>query len=228
MGSTARSLVISGAAALVLAGCGGLERIVDPCPSGECVDSDLRKPLSLSHPDSVINQVEYSWENKVDIDFEEVLYEGYIYRSNSTTDSIDLVFRRSEELQTLRNILEAFETIVITFEEPERVWLEYGENAVPDSLDNVATTPNHPNEVWTVYRLIGELLFFNTDEDTGEDTGFIVRQRFDFSFRPHVVNGKTLWQHAEWNDRDALFNLKPARFSLPHANLNSLKTSSNN
>ncbi len=214
--------------ALTLAGCGllsGPERFVEDCPSGEC-GGLVTKPVALTQPDSVINQVEFSWENKEDLDFEEVLFDGYYYRANSNTDSLDLELTRDQELETLRNIMEAFETIVITFEQPEREWFEYGENAVPDSLDNVITTKNHADEVWTVYRLIGELLFFNTNPETGVEKGFIVRQRFDFSFRQHVEDGKTLWQLAEWNDRETTFNLKISPRALPMGNIAGIKAAS--
>jgi hypothetical protein len=154
--------------------------------------SELTKPTALSSPDSVLKQIEFARETKEITDNEEALWEGFVYRSNETDDSLDLVLPLDQEIAVVVSNSQAFETIIVTFENTERIWFEYGENAVPDSLGNVITTKNHPDEVWTVYRLLGEFLVINTDDETGVDSGFIVRQPFDLSFRSYTSG----WQNA--------------------------------
>ena len=101
-------------------------------------------------PRKVINNLQVSF-NLRDIDFyERCLHENYFYRSPSDIDSLDLYWSRSEDVQTVGNIMRGCREFIFNSSEIN-IYEEYGKN-VPDKPDGAKLDENdeHPDEIWYI------------------------------------------------------------------------------
>ena len=165
-----------------------------------------RKPTNLSRPDSVLAILVYIFDQhtaEAVQDYSEILYDGYVYRYEDPSDQQTFELDRASEVQVYTNIFENFENISASFI-PEGNWVEYGSHMVyPSGTPSWRVSEEHPQENWTVIRVLGEMEFTNTD-DSGIEQGYEVKQYFDLAFRLDPTQKDSTWQLASWTDLESL------------------------
>jgi hypothetical protein len=177
------------------------------------LNGGVTRPVSLSKPDSVLKMLTYLFDRHTPESvqtYADLLFEGYVYRYDDATDKNDLELDRASELQVYRNIFRSFDTISAQFTVENR-WVEFGANMpFPSGTPFYQVSPAHPTENWVVLRVLGDLVFTNTDNQAVQ-SGYQVRQRFDIAFRFDPLQPDSTWQIASWVDRESLLNAKITR-----------------
>jgi hypothetical protein len=177
--------------------------------------SAKQAPRSLSAPDSVLKMLVYVFDRhtpETARQFADLLYDGYSYRYDDPTDENDLELDRASEIKVYENIFRSFETISIDFIDEKR-WVEYGSNTPkPPGIADRFVSERHPDEDWTVIRLIGDMEFTNTNEEA-QLVGYSVKQRFDLAFRLALTESDSTWQLASWTDRESLISARISRWN---------------
>lgn len=170
-------------------------------------------PLSLATPDSVVKMLVYIFDRhtpETARQFADLLAPGYVYRYDDPTDHNDLELDRASEIRVYENIFRNFETISAEFI-VESEWTEYGSEMIyPPSTTSRHISERHPNENWTMLRVLGDMEFSNTDEQA-RIVGYRVFQRFDLGFRVVSTTPDSVWQLASWTDRESLISARITR-----------------
>ncbi|HOF61533.1 MAG TPA: hypothetical protein PK251_03910 [Candidatus Latescibacteria bacterium] len=203
-------IFVSGLFVSILAGCDLLNQtavIDDTIATG-----GVSRPVTLSRPDSVLKMLTYIFDRHTPESVQEyadLLFAGYVYRYDDPTDKNDLELDRASEIQVYRNLFRSFDYISAHFAIENR-WIEYGADMpYPPGTALYQISSAHATENWVVLRVLGDLIFTNTDNNAVQ-TGYQVRQRFDIAFRLDTAKSDSTWQIASWSDRESLLNARIA------------------
>lgn len=173
----------------------------------------VSRPVTLSRPDSVLKMLTFIFDRHTQESvqqYADLLFDGYVYRYDDPTDKNDLELDRANEIQVYRNLFRSFDYISARFAVENR-WIEYGADLpYPLGTPLYQVSLSHSTENWVVLRVLGDLVFTNTDNQAIQ-TGYQVRQRFDIAFRLDSTKSDSTWQIASWSDRESLLSARITR-----------------
>ena len=133
--------------------------------------------VSFSH-------LEHDW-------YEKCLHENFFYVVPSKTDELDERWSRSEEVNTIQNLMEDCTAFVYTASEISS-YKEWGLN-VPDRPQGAEVVEEHPDDIWYVYNYTVDMdIFTKTYGD------FKVHQDMQYKMVKDPDTG--LWSIIRWID----------------------------
>jgi hypothetical protein len=148
-------------------------------------------------PDNVLNNLKVAFETSNIEFYRKCLHDNYFYVSQSETDSLDLRWSKSEDVQIVENVMKGSTKFIFNAaQNSERE--EYGKN-YPDIPVGATIVDDHPNEMWLVINYTVRMQIYT--KSYGDIT---VDQYMEFKF---VQDPTTkMYSIIQWNDLSNLTN----------------------
>lgn len=148
----------------------------------------IENPVS---PEKVVNNLKVAFQ-QLNINFyRDCLHDNYFYTSKSTTDTLDIRFSKSEDVQVVENIMNNCTSFVFNSSEYGSIE-EWGKD-VPNPPNGALIVNEHPSEVWLVKTYLIDMdIFTKTYGD------FKIHQLMEFKFVQDAQS--KLYTIIQWND----------------------------
>ena|GEM_PF-4200821 len=168
--------------------------------SGSCIFSPEKDPTPIIvvgkiespvSPEKVVNNLKVAFQ-QLNINFyRDCLNDNYFYENKSTTDTLDIRWSKSEDVQVIENIMNNCTSFVFTSSEYGSIE-EWGKDVL-NPPNGALIVDEHPSEVWLV-----KTYLIDMDITTKTYGDFKVHQLMEFKF---LQNSQTkLYSIIQWND----------------------------